>query len=249
MKIIATSDIHGNLPELPPCDVVCLCGDIVPLMVQRNAIESIAWLSGPFQKWALNLPCEKVIMIWGNHDFIGERLMKYGATDGGNITFPFGYNGSKQHDLIFQNDIDEKIVILCDAQYEYKGKVFYGTPWCPNLSSWAFYKDSEGLKDKFSHIPYETDVLLTHCPPKFGQQGVVLETNWNFGRNFGCQELQDAMEHAFKFKKVPTYILSGHIHSGNHNMESDIYKNFYYRNVSLLNENYEVAYKPFEFEI
>lgn len=255
MKIVATSDIHGNLPELPPCDVVCLCGDIVPLMVQKNPLASIAWLSGPFQNWALNLPCEKVIMIWGNHDFIGERLYKYGirfdAMDINSIDrdWTLGYNGEGQHNLLFQNDVEGKIVILCDEQYEYNGKVFYGTSWCPSLSSWAFYKDSDGLKEKFAHISYETDVLLTHCPPKFGQQGVVLETNWNFGNNFGCQELQDAMEHVFKFKSVPTYILSGHIHSGNHNMEADTPKNFYYRNVSLLDEDYEVAYKPFEFEI
>ena len=247
MKIVALSDLHGNLPELSPCDVVCICGDIVPLMVQKNAMESIAWLSGPFQKWALELPCEKVIMIWGNHDFIGERLMKYGSADGGTISFPLGYNGNMQHTLLFQNDTDEKIVILCDERYEYKGKVFYGTPWCPSLHNWAFYQDSEGLKEKFLGIPYETDVLLTHCPPKFGQQGVVLETNWNFGSNFGCQELQDALENAFRFKSSTTHILSGHIHSGNHNIET--HGGLAYRNVSLLNENYEVAYKPFEFDL
>lgn len=247
MKIVALSDLHGNLPELPQCDVVCICGDIVPLMVQKNAIQSVAWLSGPFQKWALDLPCEKVIMIWGNHDFIGERLLKYGSVDGDTIGFPLGYNGSMQHNLLFQNDTDEKIVILCDERYEYKNKVFYGTPWCPELRNWAFYKDSEGLKEKFLGIPYETDVLLTHCPPKFGQQGVVLETNWNFGSNFGCQELQDTLENTFKLKSCGTHILSGHIHSGNHNIEAR--GGIIYRNVSLLNEDYEVAYKPFEFNL
>lgn len=247
MKIVALSDLHGNLPELPQCDVVCICGDIVPLMVQKNAMQSVAWLSGPFQKWALDLPCEKVIMIWGNHDFIGERLLKYGPTDGDTISFPVGYNGNLQHNLLFQNDSNEKIVILCDEQYEYKGKVFYGTSWCPSLNNWAFYQNSGGLKEKFLGIPYETDVLLTHCPPKFGQQGIVLETNWNFGSNFGCQELQDALENKFRFKSGVTHVLSGHIHSGNHNIET--HGGLTYRNVSLLNEDYEVAYQPFIFTI
>lgn len=248
MKIVALSDLHGNLPELPPCDVVCICGDIVPLMVQKNIIASTAWLSGPFQKWALELPCEKVIMIWGNHDFTGEFFCKYGSSISlDEPQWTKGYDGRTQHHLLFQNDADEKIIILCDERYEYKGKVFYGTPWCPELRNWAFYQDSDGLKEKFLGIPYETDVLLTHCPPKFGQQGVVLETNWNFGSNFGCQELQDALENVFKFKSGVTHILSGHIHSGNHNIET--HGGLAYRNVSLLNENYEVAYKPFEFEI
>lgn len=248
MKIVAISDIHGTLPELQPCDVVVICGDIVPLMVQKNTIASTAWLSGPFQKWALELPCEKVIMIWGNHDFVGEFFCKYGSAM--SLDEPLwtkGYDGRAQHHLLFQNDADEKIVILCDERYEYKGKVFYGTPWCPELKNWAFYQDSEGLKEKFLGIPFDTDVLLTHCPPKFGQQGVVLETNWNFGSNFGCQELQDALENEFQFKSSTTHILSGHIHSGNHNIET--HGGLAYRNVSLLNEDYEVAYKPFEFEI
>lgn len=247
MKIVALSDLHGNLPELPQCDVVCICGDIVPLMVQKNAMQSVAWLSGPFQKWALDLPCKKVIMIWGNHDFIGERLLKYGPTDGDTISFPVGYNGNLQHNLLFQNDSNEKIVILCDERYEYKGKVFYGTSWCPSLNNWAFYQNSGGLKEKFSGIPFDTDVLLTHCPPKFGQQGIVLETNWNFGSNFGCQELQDVLENVFQFKSGVTHILSGHIHSGNHNIET--HGGLAYRNVSLLNEDYEVAYQPFIFTI
>ena len=80
-KICAISDIHGHLPEIPECDILCICGDIIPLYIQREFAQSIAWLSGPFQKWALEAPCKHVVMIWGNHDFIGERLDKYGCKD------------------------------------------------------------------------------------------------------------------------------------------------------------------------
>ena len=38
MKIIAFSDNHGYLPKLEPCDVVCICGDIMPLEIDRNLI-------------------------------------------------------------------------------------------------------------------------------------------------------------------------------------------------------------------
>ena len=246
MKIVALSDLHGNLPELPPCDVVCICGDIIHLMIQKNTIASTAWLSGPFQKWALELPCEKVIMVWGNHDFVGEFFCKYGSSISlDEPQWTKGYDGRAQHHLLFQNDADEKIVILCDERYEYKGKVFYGTPWCPALKNWAFYKDSKGLKEKFLGIPFDTNVLLTHCPPKYGLQGTVLETNWNYMNDFGCVELQQVIDEKFDDKDM--WILSGHIHSGKHEVEK--MNNVKYRNCSIKNEDYEVAYQPFEFEI
>lgn len=251
MKIVALSDNHGNLPDLPKCDVVCICGDIVPLKLQRNYFESISWLAGPFQDWALNLPCEKVIMIWGNHDFIGERLLDFGTSmitpSPDDREWVRRYKPEDQHDLLFKNDINNKISILLDSFVEFGNKKFYGTSWCPALKNWAFYDDSEGLMEKFNNIPADSDIILTHCPPKFGQQGIVLETNWNFGKNFGCKELQDIIVEKFKDKNNPVLVLSGHIHSGNHEVEK--LNNIGYRNVSLLNEGYKIAYKPFEIEI
>ena len=43
------------------------------------------------------------------------------------------------------------------------------------------------------------------------------------------------------------WVLSGHIHSGTHDVEK--FNNIKYRNCSIKNEDYEVAYQPFEFEI
>ena len=44
MKICGISDIHGNLIEnIPECDVLCVCGDIMPLSVQRNIEQSRHW--------------------------------------------------------------------------------------------------------------------------------------------------------------------------------------------------------------
>jgi Icc-related predicted phosphoesterase len=248
MKVCAISDIHGKLPKLPECDVVCICGDILPLHIQRDFYKSLTWLAGPFQKWALELPCKKVIMIWGNHDFVGERLLKYGVDDPSQEKYwAIGMAATFQSHFLFNCDEEDKIIILCDSQYEYNGIKFYGTSWCPELRNWAFYQDSNGLKEKFDKILGNTDVLLTHCPPKFGSQGVVLETNWNYRNDFGCQELQDVIVEKFKHKTCTTYILSGHIHSGLHNWE--VNEGLTYRNVSLLNEDYELSYQPFIFEI
>lgn len=248
-KICAISDIHGSLIDIPECDILCICGDILPLDIQKNTIESVSWLAGPFQRWALAAPCKHVVLIWGNHDFIGERLLEYGTK---NICDPdykniYGYSGDEQATDLFLDDEYYKISILLDSYVVIDGIKIYGTPWCPELNNWAFYGDSETLMKKFLNIPNDTDIILTHCPPKFGQQGVVLQNCWNYLKNFGCQELQDTIDSKFKDSNKPVYILSGHIHSGNHDWEKN--GNILYRNVSIKNENYRIDYSPTTFTI
>lgn len=232
MKICAISDIHGDFPTIPECDVLVIAGDILPLNIQKNRIESAAWLAGPFQKWCLSRKCKHVVLIAGNHDFIFEDLYKQ-------------WLGPRQiHDILFKNDKKLKINYLQDNIIKIDDKTFFGTPWCPELRGWAFYGDDSQLQTTFSKIP-DCDVLITHCPPKVGTQGVVLqEQNWNNGRNFGCQILSDAIQ--TQGKKIG-WVVSGHIHSGNHEAEKWI--DTKYVNVSIKNEDYDKAYKAFEFEI
>lgn len=249
MKIIAISDTHGYLPKLQPCDVVVMCGDILPLNIQRNYEASLAWLSGPFQSWALNLDCKKVIFIAGNHDFVFEQLYNDHVHVMGRMAphSTLQFTPERICDTLFQmdNTYDPKLIYLCDGSYVYQGVKFYGTPWCPSLRNWAFYGDKEQLIDKFNKIEFDTDVLITHCPPKYGLQGVVLETNWNYMNDFGCVELQQVLDELFADRDM--WILSGHIHSGKHDVEK--FNNIKYRNCSIKNEDYQVAHQPFEFEI
>lgn len=48
MKICAISDLHGILPSVPECDVLCIAGDVIDLLVQRSSDESDAWWSTAF---------------------------------------------------------------------------------------------------------------------------------------------------------------------------------------------------------
>lgn len=251
MKIVAISDTHGYLPKLQPCDVVVICGDIMPLNIQKNYEASLAWLSGPFQNWALNLDCKKVIFIAGNHDFIFETLRNSEVhMCGQDQSYPYArlfFTAERICDTLFQmdNTDDPKLIYLCNNTYKYNDVVFYGTPWCPNLRNWAFYGDNKQLLNEFNKIPDTVDVLITHCPPKYGLQGVVLETNYNYMRDFGCVELQQVIDERFFNKDM--WVLSGHIHSGKHDVEK--MNNVKYRNCSLKNEDYDIVYQPFEFEI
>lgn len=219
MRVIAISDLHGYLPEIGPCDVVCICGDIIPLDCQGSSEKSAAWIGNEFSKWADSLPCTKVLVIAGNHDFYLEYAEK----------IPWN---------------SPKIVYLKDSSVEIDGKVFYGTPWIPSLYRWAFYKPSEELKAIFNKIPdTQIDVLMSHTPPAVASVGRVLQPCWNVGRDFGCVELAEAI------KKRPNikYSVSGHVHSGDHHPVT--VGNTTFVNVSVKDEDYQPIYLPFEFKI
>ena len=64
------SDLHGNLIHIQKCDLCLIAGDVVPLNIQKNRVESIVWFFQDFLPWIKELPCEEVYMVAGNHDFI-----------------------------------------------------------------------------------------------------------------------------------------------------------------------------------
>ena len=68
MKLCAISDMHGKLDfKIEPCDILCICGDIVPLNVQSFHQGTIKWLIKHFVPWCEEQPCKKVFLIAGNH--------------------------------------------------------------------------------------------------------------------------------------------------------------------------------------
>ena len=246
LKIVGLSDIHGLLPELPECDVVCCAGDISPLDYQSDQTQMLGWFYLVFLPWVESLPCKKFIMVAGNHDFflqnIHRRLidssdgcMRYTWRSPGDVTkklFPGMLKGKYN-----------KFVYLCDSSFEYEGKRFYGTPWIADLSRWAFYLDNDSLMEKYKNIPKKCDVIITHMPPKIEGLGEVIQEGcFNTGTDYGSQELADVLK-TRDFK----YALCGHTHSGQHlPVDLDGKKLV---NVSLKNEDYKESYYPFEFEI
>lgn len=239
MKIVAISDIHGNLPgkeklkdySLPEADVLCICGDIVPLEFQRDLYLSEYWFNNVFGPWAADLPYKKILVIPGNHDFyLYDQIVVRKIT-------PVG----------FSRDIGGKTLLLCDNCFDYEGISFHGTPWVPDLKGWAFYKNEEELYSAYSKIPKVCDVLLTHCPPAIGSQGTILQRGYNYMSHFGSKVLADIL-----YERDIRIVLSGHVHTGAHfeeYFENHTGHTTTLRNVSLLDEDYRVSYNPFVFKL
>ena len=228
MRIVALSDMHGALPAVAECDVVVIAGDIVPVAKECDGEESAEWFRGPFQEWALSLPCKMVVFIGGNHDRLLEYLLKE-------------YTIEEIHNGLFAKDTENKIVLLHDSAYTFEGVVIYGTPWCPNLVTWAFYAEDEARRASFEEIP-DCDILLTHCPAKIGTQGVVLQECKKCGSDFGDPILAEVL----RTKRIG-WVISGHIHSGDHNVE--MLGDIRCRNCSIMDERYKESYPAFEFEV
>lgn len=224
ITVVGMSDLHGLLPkEMPSGDVLCICGDIVPLDVQSDEIESIAWLCTKFFPWVESLPYKKVFMVAGNHDFIFQTLR----------TDRHGQH-RKPKRVLKKLMAPAKFVLLEDTEVIYEGYRFYGSPWCPDLNMWAFYGDHDELVRNFAKIPVRTDVLLTHCPPRIGMFGTTTQ-GWNAMRDFGCQELADEVRH-----KQPKLHIFGHVHTGQHKREE--IDGTTYANVSIKDEDYAHTY-------
>ena len=220
ISICAISDLHGYLPKVEPCDLVLICGDIVPLRIQERTEDSYKWFSTEFKEWAMDLPCDKVIFIAGNHELV----------------YPNHYNDYKQ---LFYND--SKVTYLCHEEYIYKGPddkeyFIFGTPYCQIFGTWAFMLPDSKLREKYSEIPENLDILLTHDAP-YGVSDVLLqkECKWATGEHIGNVPLREAI-----LEKQPKIHVFGHLHSVS--KEFNTLGSTKVRNCSIKDEFYNVAY-------
>lgn len=223
MKICALSDIHGQLIEIhDSCDIVCICGDILPLSIQLNGKKSRRWLTDSFLPWCDNLPCDKVFYIAGNHDF-------------------FFYNHRNDYSSYNVSTIKTKY-LYCES-IEYKGLKIYGTPWCRPFYNWAFNLDETEQTAFYNTIESKKqlsniDILLTHDAP-YGVSDVLLQQDYRYsdGKHIGNQAITDLIK-----ETNPHYCFHGHLHSSNHDLE--MLNNTHIYNVSILDEYYNATFKP-----
>jgi Icc-related predicted phosphoesterase len=226
-KIIAMSDLHGYLPNLNElnysADLVCICGDIIPLEHQKSMISSFKWVESEFIPWVENMInnhiCEKVIFIAGNHDFWLEEVED---------------KQFKAHIYWYHRNLQSKLIYLCNNHYVYKDKIIFGTPYVNMKSSWAFnVSDNKERKTLFNNIPKKTDILLTHEAPS-NMGGVDCSTYHFWG--------DPVLEETIKNRNIQL-CLCGHIHDGNHT-PIEYAEGCKIVNVSLLNDHYEACYEP-----
>lgn len=174
MRIVALSDTHNrhDAIQVPDGDVLVHAGDITG----RGRLSELE----AFAAWWKAQPHRHKVIIAGNHDFCFER------EDERDVACEM-LDGSHY--------LQDEMVVL-------EGLKFFGSPWQPWFFGWAFnLRRGPALADTWQAIPEDTDVLVTHGPPR----GVLDETST--GENVGCDDLLRRVEGI-----KPRLHVFGHIH-------------------------------------
>lgn len=210
VSIVATSDLHGVLPDLSEYqgDILCICGDIVPLGIQRSVIDSFVWLNDKFFPWLQKLKQFKdIFFIAGNHDFVFDKNFRY---------------FSANFETLWSSFLD-KLKLYSSPNIHYLENSFYilengiSVYGCPNVigpAGWAFYLKEEKYKEVLDNILKGTNILLCHQPPMIQDIGKVIDdVEWspNYNVDYGSKALTNAITDL-----NPNLVLCGHIHGGSH---------------------------------
>lgn len=208
MKIVAISDTHGfhNQLQLPKGDILLHSGDVAKRGGEQEIITFLHWFSR--QDFAYK------VFIAGNHDFYFERA-----------------TASEIAELIPDN-----VIYLNDSGVTINGINIWGSPVQPRFFDWAFNRDrGVDIDQHWQLIPENTDILLTHGPPK----GILDKTFQ--GLEVGCEMLLQRIEQI-----QPTYNIFGHIHEAYGQVTKN---NIHFINASVVNLRYLVVNPPVVFEM
>lgn len=175
-----------------------------------------------------NLPHADIIIHSGDISFAGSEneVMDFIEWFG---VLPYKYKifiAGNHDDCLFGANIDglpESCYYLCNSGVTIEGIKFYGIP--------MFMEDvlSGDYDRNIQKIPNDTDILITHQPPKG-----ILDSSANI--NYGDLKLLQIV-----LKTKPKYHLFGHIH-GAYGIEKSEHTTFV--NAAILSENYELTYEP-----
>ena len=223
-KVCAISDTHGQYNfDIEPVDILFICGDITPLKMQFNKPQSLKWFNKEFIPWCQKQPVDQIYMVAGNHDFF---LQSY----------------PEPHIKEFLRGTNITILYNEGAEYldENSGKVYtiWGSPNCHKFGNWAFMYSDEYNKEMYERIPNNLDFLITHDAP-YGRNDVLLQKDcrWANLEHIGNISLLEVVK-----EKKPKYHFTGHLHSTDHELKD--YDGTKTACVSLLDENYKMAYEP-----
>lgn len=209
MKMTFISDTHGKHEYLTSkaYNNILGSGDVLVHAGDCTNVGKVGEIKD-FLDWFSNTDYTHKIFIAGNHDF-GFELV---------------------HDIAPEYK-QKGVHYLFDSEVVIDGVKFYGSPWQPEFYDWAFnLPRGEKLAEKWSLIPGNTDVLITHGPA-YGMLDWVPSN-----QRVGCQDLFHRV-----MEVQPKIHVCGHIHCA---YGQKYFNGVEFLNAAVLNERYQHENKP-----
>ena len=227
MRIVALSDLHGFLPDIPPCDLAIVAGDVCPdrfgpFRAETDPYQQRTWFNKNVRPWLAAAPATHKLLTWGNHDCCGEACSFRSDSP----------EDAQSTDLLIL--VDEGTTVPCLEGMGERLSI-WATPWSNTFMRWAFMKDPEELRCVYEAIPEGTDILVSHQPPlHYGDR--TFNPDARRIEHVGSRELLSAIE-----RVRPRLVICGHVHGGFGRYEHQgvpIY------NVSVVDEAYRLVNAP-----
>jgi predicted phosphohydrolase len=180
IHIVCISDTHNTRPELPKGDVLLHAGDLTQSGSLAEVRRQIDWLDSQPHKFK--------VVIAGNHDLCLDSS-KAESRDENDKLVEIDWRS-----LTYLEDTSTTLRFKGGRQLK-----IYGSPWTPKHGNWAVQYPRTGKDPWKESVPEDTDILLTHGPPKH---------HLDLGR-LGCSFLLQELH-----TKTPLLQVFGHIHAG-----------------------------------
>ncbi|CAJ0582607.1 unnamed protein product, partial [Mesorhabditis spiculigera] len=141
LKFVVISDTHGQMGKwmagIPDGDVLIHCGDFT-----NNGEEEMI---REFNQQLAQLPHRHKIVIPGNHEL--------------------GFDARRKTFCPEKLTMVTNCTFLIDDSVGIEGIKIYGSSWHP-LPGYDYYVPQEKLVEEWKRIPKDTEILITHGPPK-----------------------------------------------------------------------------------
>ena len=184
MRVVCVSDLHGQLPRIPDCDLLLVGGDLCPIDFESRhgdhqaAFQQRLWLETVFAGWLREAPADRIVGVAGNHDFAAA------ASEASMRALPWTY--------------------LLDESAEVGGVNIWGSPYSNFLPGWVFMEQDDELAARWAGIPENTNILLVHGPAS-GYLDQTLS-----GAHVGSASLRERLQRLPELR----LFVCGHIHEG-----------------------------------
>ncbi|KAL4738469.1 Metallo-dependent phosphatase-like protein [Aspergillus similis] len=179
VHVVCISDTHNTKPSLPDGDILIHAGDLTQSGTREELQKQIDWLDSQ--------PHRYKIVIAGNHETFLDRNHR-------------SYHGNEKVTIDWKSLIYlERTSTTLNLSAGHRLKVF-GSPYTPKHGNGAFQYPRTDTTI-WQEIPKDTDLLVTHGPPK---------AHLDLG-HLGCRVLRQTL---WEMEPRPLLHVFGHIHGG-----------------------------------